>query len=63
MGPLSRLDPNVITDGTLITLGFKYIHLGHLSRLGPNFLADGTFITLGSIHYTCAFYKVLLQFQ
>ena len=40
MGPLLHLGPNVITDGTFITL-----------ELGPNAITDGTFITLGSKCY------------
>ena len=50
--------PNVITDRTFITLGFKMLlRMGLLLRLGPNVITDGTFITLGSNYYTCAFYR------
>ena len=53
--------PNVITDTTFITLGFKMLlRMGLLLRLGPNVITDGTFITLGSNYYTCAFYRVAL---
>ena len=46
--------PNVITDRTFITLGFKMLlRMGLLLRLGPNVITDGTFITpaLGSKCY------------
>ena len=53
---LLHLGPNVITDRTFITLGFKMLlRMGLLLRLGPNVITDGTFITLGSSYYTCAF--------
>ena len=53
---LLRLGPNVITDRTFITLGFKMLlRMGLLLRLGPNVITDGTFITLGSSYCTCAF--------
>ena len=56
MGVLLRLGPNVITDRTFITLGFKMLlQMGLLLGLGPNVITDGTFITLGSSYYTCAF--------
>ena len=49
MGPLLRLGPNVITDGTFITLESKMLlQMGPLLRLGPNVITDGTFITLES---------------
>ena len=53
---LLHLGPNVITDMTFITLGFKMLlRMGLLLRLGPNVITDGTFIALGSSYYTCAF--------
>ena len=59
MGLLLRLGPNVITDRTFITLGFKMLlRMGLLLRLGPNVITEGTFITLGSSYYTCAFYSM-----
>ena len=55
--------PNVITDRTFITRGFKMLlRMGLLLRLGPNVITDGTFITLGSNYYTCAFYRINLVF-
>ena len=48
MGLLLRLGPNVITDRTFITLGFKMLlRMGLLLGLGPNVITDRTFITLG----------------
>ena len=56
--PLLHLGPNVITDKTFITLGFKILlRMELLLRLGPNVITDGTFITLGSSYYTCVFYS------
>ena len=44
MGLLLRLGPNVITDRTFITLGFKMLlRMGLLLGLGPNVITDGTF--------------------
>ena len=50
MRPLLHLGPNVITDRTLITLGFKMLlRMGLLLRVGPNVITDGTLITLVSL--------------
>ena len=51
--------PNVITDRTFITRGFKMLlRMGLLLRLGPNVITDRTFITLGSIITLVPFTKV-----
>ena len=57
--PLLLLGPNVITDRTFITLGFKILlRMGLSLCLGPNVITDGNFITLGSSYYTCAFWLI-----
>ena len=49
MRPLLHLGPNVITDRTSITLGFKtLLQMGPSLHLGPNVITDGPFSTLGS---------------